>query len=43
MVYIIGADVLATQGARASAKMILTKLNRDNSVPERKELNAGTW
>ena len=29
------ADVLATQGTRASATMILTKLNRDNSVPAR--------
>ena len=27
------ADVLATQGARASATMILTWLNQDNSVP----------
>ena len=28
MANIIGADALATQGARASATMILTKLNR---------------
>ena len=30
---IMGADVLATQGARTSATMILTMLNRNNSVP----------
>ena len=35
IVNIMAADVLATQGARASATMILTKLNRDNSVPAR--------
>ena len=29
------ADVLATEGAKASAIMILTQLNRDNSVPAR--------
>ena len=29
------ADVLATQGARASATMILTYLNLDNTVPAR--------
>ena len=29
----MGADVLATQGARASANIILTMLNRINSVP----------
>ena len=28
------ADVLATQEARASANMILTKSNRDTSVPD---------
>ena len=30
---IMAADDLATQGARTSAAMILTKLNRDNLVP----------
>ena len=29
----MGADVLATQGATASATMILAMLNRNNSVP----------
>ena len=29
----MGADVLATQGARASATMIFTLLNRINSIP----------
>ena len=29
----MGADDLANQGAKASATMILTQLNRDNSVP----------
>ena len=29
----MGTDVLATQGARASATMILTMLNQDNLVP----------
>ena len=33
IVNIMGADVLATQGARASATMILTWLNRDISFP----------
>ena len=33
IISIIGADVLAMQGARVSATMILTWLNRDNSVP----------
>ena len=33
MVNIMGADVLATQGAMASATMILTMLNQINSVP----------
>ena len=28
----MAADALATQGARASAAMILTYLNQDNSV-----------
>ena len=31
----MAADDLATQGARASATMILTLLNRINSVPAR--------
>ena len=31
----MGADVLATQGARASATMIFIMLNRINSVPAR--------
>ena len=31
----MGADVLAKQGARASATMILTMLNRINLVPTR--------
>ena len=35
MVNIMGAGGLATQGARASATMILTSLNRDNAVPAR--------
>ena len=44
----MAADVLASWGARASAAMILTKLNRDNSAPERWGLSsrspeAGTW
>ena len=42
LVYIVNTmavDVLATQGARASATMILTCLNRDNSVPARLGLN----
>ena len=34
----MGADVLATQGARASAAMILTMLNRINLVPTLKGL-----
>ena len=33
IVNIMGADVLATQGPRASATMILTYLNCDNLVP----------
>ena len=33
IVNIMGADVLATQGARASASMIFTMLDRINSVP----------
>ena len=32
-VNIMGADVVATQGARVSATMILTQLNQDNLVP----------
>ena len=32
---IMGADVLATQGARASPTMNYTLLNRINSVPAR--------
>ena len=35
MVSIMGADVLATQGAKALATMILTMLNRNNSAPTR--------
>ena len=35
MVNTMGADVLASQGTRASATMILTTLNRINSVPAR--------
>ena len=31
----MAADGLATQGARASAAMLLTLLNQDNSVPAR--------
>ena len=31
-VNIMGADVLAMQGVRASATMVLTKLNRNNLV-----------
>ena len=33
IVNIIAADDLATQGAMASATMILIELNRDNLVP----------
>ena len=33
IVNIMAADVLVTQGARASAAIILAYLNRDNSVP----------
>ena len=36
IVNIMGADVLATQGARASATMIFTVLNRINWVPAHK-------
>ena len=35
IVNIMGADVLATQGARASATMVLTVFNQINSVPAR--------
>ena len=38
IVNIMGADVLAMQGARTSAAMIWTKSNRDNSVPHVKGL-----
>ena len=38
MVNIMGADVLATQGTRASATMIMTMLNLINSVPTRSGL-----
>ena len=31
----VGTDVLVTQGARASATMIFTILNRNNSIPWR--------
>ena len=33
IVNIMGADVLATQGAKASAPMILTMLNQNDSIP----------
>ena len=39
---IMGADVLATRGVRASATMILTMLNRNNSVPAREALGLMT-
>ena len=42
-VNIMGADVLATQGARASATMIFTVLNWINSVSAREGLNAFTY
>ena len=35
IVHTMSADVLATQGARASSTMIITLLNRINSVPAR--------
>ena len=35
LVNIMAAGVLATQGARASAAMLLTQFNRDNSAPAR--------
>ena len=35
----MGAYILATQGAMASAAMILTMLNRDNSVLTRYDLS----
>ena len=35
MLNIMDADVLATQGTRASATMILTTLNQIDSVPAR--------
>ena len=31
----MGADVLATQGAKASATIVFTMLNRINSIPGR--------
>ena len=37
----MAADVLATQGARASATMILTKVNRGNSVRARERFVGG--
>ena len=33
MINVMGADVLASQGARASATMIYTMLNQINLVP----------
>ena len=33
IVNVMGADVLATQGARASATSILIFLNQNNSIP----------
>ena len=36
----MGADVLAMLGARASATLIFTKLNRINSVPTQQGLTA---
>ena len=39
IINIMGADVLATQGARASATMIFTMLNQINSVPTHEALN----
>ena len=38
----MGVDVLATRGARASATMIFTMLNRINSVPARQWLIASS-
>ena len=40
MVNIMGVDVLATQGGRASTIMILMMLNQNNSVPTRDGLMA---
>ena len=40
MVNIMGTNVLATQGARASATMIFTMLNRINSVPNVNDFEA---
>ena len=40
IVNIMGADVLATQGGRASGTMILTTLNSINSVPARQGLKS---
>ena len=39
----MGVDVLATQGARASATMIFTVLSRINSVPARQRLSTFTY
>ena len=39
MINIMVADVLATQGAKASRTMMLTLLNRISLVPTRKGLN----
>ena len=33
IVNIMGADVLATQGAGASTTILLTSVNRNNSIP----------
>ena len=38
IINIMAADVIAMQGARASATMIFTMLNRINLVPVRQEL-----
>ena len=35
MVNIMGADILVTQGARASATMLFALLDRINSIPAR--------
>ena len=35
IVKVMGADVLATQGARSTAAVILVMLHRNNSVPAR--------
>ena len=43
MVNIKGVDDLVTQGARASETMILTQINRDNSVPTHIESTRLSW